>query len=365
MKKQSTTIAHPIHTLLGSIFITDKKGSIKYANTAIEERTGFSVAEVVGKKPKELWGGHMNSLFYKKLWHTIKEEKRPYIATVKNNKKSGVVHEETIHIAPIIDEDNNIAFFLEMQVAKKKQKKSFERNFIKRFSGEGTSRVEHIEWIGKMLGMEKQGQIEMKKSVKQAKKKGLSLATYIREQCITPLQEIFHARSDDVILIHAAKENRESFKDIYHKYQKDITYYFVRRLGKKDQYIAEELIQDTFVKALRHIDNFTVRNASYKTYLLRIAHNVLVNHYRKKQVLLLEDLELVIIDEENQYKRIWQKEEVLQGLRAISQIEREIVTMKYFEGMSVREIANILQKTENAIKLHLSRARKKMKKVLT
>lgn len=53
------------------VVVTDPKGRVLYANHAVSTHTGFSEEECLGKKPGELWGGHMPKEFYQKMWHTI------------------------------------------------------------------------------------------------------------------------------------------------------------------------------------------------------------------------------------------------------------------------------------------------------
>src|SRR3989344_6756396 len=70
------------------VVITDDNANILYANRAVEKNTGFSPEEVIGKNPGDLWGGKMPDEFYRKMWHTIKEEKKPFVAQVDKSKKN-------------------------------------------------------------------------------------------------------------------------------------------------------------------------------------------------------------------------------------------------------------------------------------
>jgi RNA polymerase sigma-70 factor (ECF subfamily) len=126
--------------------------------------------------------------------------------------------------------------------------------------------------------------------------------------------------------------------------------------------IAEDLTQDTFYRALRYLESFRPTNASYGTYLLRVAHNVLINYFRKKQFLALIDVDETVADKAVDTctlseDTLWQSSKLLSN-------ERRILSMKYQEGFSIHEIAAMLNKSENAVKLQLSRARKKLRNVL-
>ena len=57
--------------------------------------------------------------------------------------------------------------------------------------------------------------------------------------------------------------------------------------------------------------------------------------------------------------------DVHRHLSELSEIEQRIIRMKYVEGYKSKEIAVMIGKTENAVKLHLSRGRKKIKLLMT
>ena len=69
------------------VVIADENANILYANRAVEKNTGFPLNEVIGKNPADLWGGNMPKEFYEKMWHTIKEEKKPFVGEVQNKRK--------------------------------------------------------------------------------------------------------------------------------------------------------------------------------------------------------------------------------------------------------------------------------------
>lgn len=97
------------------ITITDLNGIIIYANPAVERITGFPLKEVIGKKAgsPELWGGLMDKDFYKKLWQTIKVEKKAFNGEIKNKRKDGSEFYTLASIYPVLDENKNVAFFVE------------------------------------------------------------------------------------------------------------------------------------------------------------------------------------------------------------------------------------------------------------
>jgi len=93
------------------VIITDADGVILYANPLVEKVTGYSLQEVLGKKPS-LWGGHMPREFYKKMWDTIRLERKPIHVTVKNKRKDGTFYDADLQITPVFDLDGSVKMYV-------------------------------------------------------------------------------------------------------------------------------------------------------------------------------------------------------------------------------------------------------------
>jgi len=100
-----------------AVLITDKNSVVLYANDALEKITGFTKQEIVGKKAgsKELWGGEMDKEFYENLWHTVSINKMPFRAEIINKNKKGEKYYVDMQIVPLLDENNEVNFFVQIQ----------------------------------------------------------------------------------------------------------------------------------------------------------------------------------------------------------------------------------------------------------
>lgn len=92
--------------------ITDDNSRALYMNPAAEEHTGFSAEETIGKKPSELWGGHMPKSYYEEMWQTLSEKKLPFVGQVENKRKDGTPYMQELHISPILNSNNKVEFFI-------------------------------------------------------------------------------------------------------------------------------------------------------------------------------------------------------------------------------------------------------------
>lgn len=167
-------------------------------------------------------------------------------------------------------------------------------------------------------------------------------------------------QNTDSQLLKDAQHDQLAFEEIYNKYYQKIYNYFWYRVGH-DEDVAEDLAQDTFVRAFKALPRYKDTGKSYLSYLLTIAHNLLVNYYRTPKPISIESTGVGVPDE------IWSDLETKDNIRSLwravqqlSEPEKNILYLKYQKGYKVAEIASIAGKTENAVKLILSRARKKL-----
>lgn len=94
------------------VVIIDPLGKILHINKAVEDVSGFTLTEALGKKPSELWGNQMPKEFYKEMWKAIKDEKRIFQTTMKNKKKNGEFYDIKLVVSPISDSNGVILFYI-------------------------------------------------------------------------------------------------------------------------------------------------------------------------------------------------------------------------------------------------------------
>jgi len=166
---------------------------------------------------------------------------------------------------------------------------------------------------------------------------------------------------DDFKNITNSKTKPEFFGELYKKYADKVYSYFWYRVGH-DKDLAEDLMQETFIRAFQHRKKFRIRKYSYLTYLLTIAHNLLIDYYRKPKAISIESVG-EIPDEITIDQKYVEKESAGILWRAVQQLsdsEKSAILHFYQNGKKIKEIAQVMGKSENAVKLLLSRARKKL-----
>ncbi len=168
---------------------------------------------------------------------------------------------------------------------------------------------------------------------------------------------------EDKELLELARHNPDQYGPIYQKYAERVYRYFWFRVGfRKD--LAEECTQETFLQAWKHLSSFTDRGVSYLSYLLRIAHNLLLNHYRtssRQKTVALDDLDEAVFSYEQDYEQLLTPAQLQIVLRELGEQERMVLLMRYDQEATFAEIGEKIGKSENAVKLMVSRSRKKLR----
>jgi RNA polymerase sigma-70 factor (ECF subfamily) len=148
----------------------------------------------------------------------------------------------------------------------------------------------------------------------------------------------------------------------YKMYSPALMRYLSKRLPRQED--AEEILNDIFFEVLDTLSLFQ-KKSSLDTWLFKIAHNKIVDFYRKKKIrsILLSQvpfLEIVaeeITQPEFEYEKKKVSEKIDVAMRSLSEKYREILTMKYIKRFSIKQIAAQLQLTMKAAESLLFRAR--------
>jgi RNA polymerase sigma factor (sigma-70 family) len=354
---QSSSIFTSFNQAPGYVFITDNRAKILYTNEAILNRTGYNPAEAIGKNPGKLWGGNMPNSFYQKLWESLALKHQAFSSFAENKRKNGAIYSEHIHILPIFEKNQELTYFLAFQPLLNNT--SDQEKFSEIFKKSPQIAQEDPNFFFDFLGQS----IQATKKISE-EKFSETVSDILLKEFIAPTEQKYSARFRDTQLIQKAQNNSEQFAELYLTYRDTITQYFLKHLSY-NQSLAEDLSQETSINAFSHLSKFSSSNASYQTYLLRIAHNILVNHFRKTVFSSLNNQVLEQIPAPNNQIDLIDKIKLQKSLARLKSDEREALNLMYSEGYSLREIAIRYEKTENAIKLMVSRARKKLQKLMS
>jgi RNA polymerase sigma-70 factor, ECF subfamily len=150
---------------------------------------------------------------------------------------------------------------------------------------------------------------------------------------------------------------------IEEEYEKNYSYlkHFLLKLTRDEQ-LSEDIIQEVFSRMLRNPEK--ILEVKYiRTWLVSVAKNLVIDHYRKKKPSLMEDGEIIsdlLVDTSNPEGLMIQKETIFNALSNIPKLDKTIFLAKEHYGYKYDEIASLLDMPVSSIKSRLFRVRKKI-----
>ena len=174
-------------------------------------------------------------------------------------------------------------------------------------------------------------------------------------------------KSSDRLLVERAKlGDKQAFARLYEKYLDAIYRYIYFKVGQ-DQMEAEDQTQKVFMKSWEQLATFDSRGGTFQAWIYRIAHNLVVDFYRsQKNTINSVELEL-IPDEKNLEAEVLNRFEVdavKQALIHLSADQREVISLKYIEDLTNKEICQIMHKKPDAVRALQSRAVRQLQKIV-
>ena len=146
-----------------------------------------------------------------------------------------------------------------------------------------------------------------------------------------------------------------NFLSHYQNYKNKIYTFFLYRVSF-NSVLAEDLTSEVFLKALRHFDDFDT-NRSFQAWIYRIAHNHLCNYYRAcAREVELAQADRLTADFRDKCEASLELTKIIKAIYKLQPYFREALLLRFVDGLSNGEIANLLNKDEGAVRTQISRA---------
>ena len=144
---------------------------------------------------------------------------------------------------------------------------------------------------------------------------------------------------------------------------KDAVYRFAWRMSGSPA-AAEDITQDVFVGLLRYPDRFDPLRGTLRAFLLGIARNLAFKHWRKEHRFEPLDDEEAGVAEPVDLERGEVGEIVGRAVRALRPLQREVVILAEYEGLTLAEVARAVDADVGTVKSRLHRARENLRRTL-
>lgn len=163
--------------------------------------------------------------------------------------------------------------------------------------------------------------------------------------------DTFYTMTDEELVVSYAHGNNAAFDELLERHQQSLyayIYYTVRDNG-----LADDIFQDTFIKAITTIQQGKyIESGKFKAWLTRIAHNLMIDHFRQKKSEnmvsndeyegnLLNNASLCEETVETEMVRTQVLSDVKRLMDWLPDTQREVVEMRYYKNLSFKEIADI------------------------
>lgn len=162
--------------------------------------------------------------------------------------------------------------------------------------------------------------------------------------------DILMSMSDEKLVASYADGNNNAFDVLMDRHQQTLFSYILYIVRNRE--LAEDVFQETFVKAIITIKQGKyVESGKFKAWITRIAHNLIFDHFRQEQkekVIYNDDYEFDLMNNskfsDDNVETVMVKAQVMSDVRKLvdflPDVQKEVLTMRYFDDLSFKEIAD-------------------------
>lgn len=158
--------------------------------------------------------------------------------------------------------------------------------------------------------------------------------------------------TESELIQRAIRRDAQAFGELYQRHLKQIYRYIYYKLGNPTE--AEDLTEQTFLKAWEAIERFREQGVPFSAWLFRLAHNLVIDYHRTRHEALPLD---EAIDAEDRQPGPEHMAEVRLDVdtlqKAIARLtpeQQQVIILRFIQGLSHSEVATIMGKNEGAIR---------------
>jgi len=172
----------------------------------------------------------------------------------------------------------------------------------------------------------------------------------------------------DPLVRRAIQGDADAFGELYTLHLDAIYRYIFFRVGHEAQ--AEDITEEVFVRAWEALPRYEPGQHPFTSWLYRIAHNLVVDHHRRPESVPVQpsDLEGLINGAAMPEERLASQQEMAAVAWAVQQLDDEaqqIILLRFVEGLSHREVAHVIGKSEGACRVIQHRALQELHRLLS
>ena len=173
--------------------------------------------------------------------------------------------------------------------------------------------------------------------------------------------------SDEAMLVQRAiGHDAEAFGRLYDIHVDRVYRHIYYRVGNEQD--AEDLTQQSFLKAWQAIPRYKKTASPFIAWLLTISHNLVVDFYRTKKDKVHIEAEVLAdgpaSSPENAAEASFEQQRLRRAILQLGNNEQQVVILRFIEGFEFSEIASLMKKEEGNVRVILHRALVKLRDIL-
>lgn len=162
------------------------------------------------------------------------------------------------------------------------------------------------------------------------------------------------------------RQNEAKLASLYEEYYNKIARYIFVRIGDRGE--AEDLAGEVFLRALKSLDSYEERGIAMQAWLFKIAHNLVVDYFRKVSKRKTVSIDTEMIGNESDLQSIAEDRmelvRVTKALNNLTPAQRQIIELRFFVGLTSEDVGKILKKRDGAVRQMQSVAIKRLRQLL-
>ncbi len=154
--------------------------------------------------------------------------------------------------------------------------------------------------------------------------------------------------------------------ELYDRYHLSIFRYLYYRVG--DQQAAEDLTSEVFLRMIRALNGYRPQSVAFEAWLFQIARNLAIDYYRKMndgKITPLEEHYVSGEDPEQRLEHTLTSELLSKALARLNEMQRDVIVLRFINGLSITQVAQALHKSEDAIKALQRRGLSALREILS
>lgn len=177
--------------------------------------------------------------------------------------------------------------------------------------------------------------------------------------------ETWEAADEAEIVWQARHGGREAFGQLYARHHPTIARYVASRVRNATE--AEDITEAIFESAWRAVGRYKEQGVPFLAWLYRLAHNRVIDHYRAQRptLSLIPEVHESLVDGDNPLENNANGADLIEALDLLTDEQRQVILMRFVYGLNGREVAQAMDKREDAVRALQFRALAALRRILT